>query len=315
MSEVNITDIREVLRNLAAEKGISFAAIAKEIGLSSGALSGFMNEKYAGDNERVESALSRWIEEQQYASELPETPEFIETQTASQIWTALRYARQMTCISIVCGNPGVGKTEAAREYCLRNDNVWMITASPSSASILECITELAEVLGIDKAPRHKGPLVRTVRRRLSGTKGLIVIDEADHLGMDVLEELRLLQESARVGLVLMGNHNVYSNMTGVSRTVEFARLFSRIAKRVAINKTKKADVSAVAEAWHITSEEERTLLQEIAAKPGALRTLSHTLRLAAMTAHGAKKPLNEAFIRKAYSDLNLDVDVSKLLRG
>ena len=133
--------------------------------------------------------------------------------------------------------------------------------------------------------------------------------------MEVLEELRLLQESACVGLVLMGNHNVYSNMTGVSRTVEFARLFSRIAKRVAINKTKKADVSAVAEAWHITSEEERTLLQEIAAKPGALRTLSHTLRLAAMTAHGAKKPLNETFIRKAYNDLNLDVDVSKLLRG
>ena len=191
----------------------------------------------------------------------------------------------------------------------------MITASPSSASILECITELAEALGIDKAPRHKGPLVRTVRRRLSGTKGLIVIDEADHLGMEVLEELRLLQESACVGLVLMGNHNVYSNMTGVSRTVEFARLFSRIAKRVAINKTKKADVSAVAEAWHITSEEERTLLQEIAAKPGALRTLSHTLRLAAMTAHGAKKPLNETFIRKAYNDLNLDDDVSKLLRG
>jgi DNA transposition AAA+ family ATPase len=73
----------------------------------------------------------------------------------------------------------------------------------------------------------------------------------------------------------MGNHRVYSNMTGGNRTVEFARLFSRIAKRVAINKTKKADVAAIADAWHITGEKERDLLQQIAQKPGALRILSH----------------------------------------
>ncbi|MFZ5059001.1 AAA family ATPase, partial [Klebsiella pneumoniae] len=86
-------------------------------------------------------------------------------------------------------------------------------------------------------------LARALRRRLDGTQGLIIIDEADHLGAEALEELRLLQEATRVGLVLMGNHRVYSNMTGGNRTVEFARLFSRIAKRVAINKTKKADVA------------------------------------------------------------------------
>ncbi len=103
-----------------------------------------------------------------------------------------------------------------------------------------------------------------MRRRLEGTQGLVIIDEADHLGAEVLEELRLLQESARIGLVLMGNHRVYSNMTGGNRTVEFARLFSRIAKRTAINKTKIDDVKAIADAWQITGENERELLQQIA---------------------------------------------------
>ncbi|EOI6871250.1 AAA family ATPase [Yersinia enterocolitica] len=315
MSDVNITDIRGVLRNLVDGKRFTFAQVARETGLSSGTVSSFMNEKYNGDNERVETALSRWIEKQQAGAEIPEPPRFIETPTVKQIWTAFRYAHLTECIGVVCGNPGVGKSEAAREYRRGNDNVWLITVTPACSSVLECLTELAYELGMNDSPRRKGPLARALRRRLDGTQGLIIIDEADHLGAETLEELRLLQEATRVGLVLMGNHRVYSNMTGGNRTVEFARLFSRIAKRVAINKTKKADVAAIADAWSITGEKERELLQQIAQKPGALRILSHSLRLAAMTAHGAGETVNEKYILRAFRDLDLDVDVSTLLRG
>ena len=315
MSDVNITDIRGVLRTLVDGKRFTFAQVARETGLSSGTVSSFMNEKYNGDNERVETALTRWIEKQQAGAEIPEPPRFIETPTVKQIWTAFRYAHLTECIGVVCGNPGVGKSEAAREYRRGNDNVWLITVTPACSSVLECLTELAYELGMNDSPRRKGPLARALRRRLDGTQGLIIIAEADHLGAETLEELRLLQEATRVGLVLMGNHRVYSNMTGGNRTVEFARLFSRIAKRVAINKTKKADVAAIADAWSITGEKERELLQQIAQKPGALRILSHSLRLAAMTAHGAGETVNEKYILRAFRDLDLDVDVSTLLRG
>ncbi|SQD03500.1 putative phage DNA transposition protein [Escherichia coli] len=33
----------------------------------------------------------------------------------------------------------------------------------------------------------KGRLSRALRRRLEGTQGLVIIDEADHLGAEVLE--------------------------------------------------------------------------------------------------------------------------------
>ncbi|ENT2759046.1 AAA family ATPase, partial [Escherichia coli] len=239
----------------------------------------------------------------------------VETQTVKQIWTSMRFASLTESIAVVCGNPGVGKTEAAREYRRTNNNVWMITITPSCASVLECLTELAFELGMNDAPRRKGPLSRALRRRLEGTQGLVIIDEADHLGAEVLEELRLLQESTRIGLVLMGNHRVYSNMTGGNRTVEFARLFSRIAKRTAINKTKKADVKAIADAWQINGEKELELLQQIAQKPGALRILNHSLRLAAMTAHGKGERVNEDYLRQAFRELDLDVDISTLLRN
>ncbi|EIN5079542.1 AAA family ATPase [Escherichia coli] len=312
---MNISDIRAGLRTLVENEETTFKQIALESGLSTGTISSFINDKYNGDNERVSQILQRWLEKYHAVAELPEPPRFVETQTVKQIWTSMRFASLTESIAVVCGNPGVGKTEAAREYRRTNNNVWMITITPSCASVLECLTELAFELGMNDAPRRKGPLSRALRRRLEGTQGLVIIDEADHLGAEVLEELRLLQESTRIGLVLMGNHQVYSNMTGGNRTVEFARLFSRIAKRTAINKTKKADVKAIADAWQINGEKELELLQQIAQKPGALRILNHSLRLAAMTAHGKGERVNEDYLRQAFRELDLDVDISTLLRN
>ncbi|WP_097457913.1 AAA family ATPase [Escherichia coli] len=312
---MNISDIRAGLRTLVENEETTFKQIALESGLSTGTISSFINDKYNGDNERVSQMLQRWLEKYHAVAELPESPRFVETQTVKQIWTSMRFASLTESIAVVCGNPGVGKTEAAREYRRTNNNVWMITITPSCASVLECLTELAFELGMNDAPRRKGPLSRALRRRLEGTQGLVIIDEADHLGAEVLEELRLLQESTRIGLVLMGNHRVYSNMTGGNRTVEFARLFSRIAKRTAINKTKKADVKAIADAWQINGEKELELLQQIAQKPGALRILNHSLRLAAMTAHGKGERVNEDYLRQAFRELDLDVDISTLLRN
>lgn len=311
---MNISDIRAGLRTLVESEKATYAQIARESGVAAGTLSAFVNDKYNGDNERIAQTLERWLDNYHRAAELPEPPRFVETKTVRQIWTSMRFASLTESIAVVCGNPGVGKTEAAREFRRTNNNVWMITITPSCASVLECLTELAYELGMNDAPRRKGPLSRALRRRLEGTQGLVIIDEADHLGAEVLEELRLLQESARIGLVLMGNHRVYSNMTGGNRTVEFARLFSRIAKRTAINKTKKADVKAIADAWQITGENERELLQQIAQKPGALRILNHSLRLAAMTAHGKGERVNEDYLRQAFRELDLDVDISTLLR-
>ncbi|HFI2006450.1 TPA: AAA family ATPase [Escherichia coli] len=312
---MNISDIRAGLRTLVENEETTFKQIALESGLSTGTISSFINDKYNGDNERVSQILQRWLEKYHAVAELPEPPRFVETQTVKQIWTSMRFASLTESIAVVCGNPGVGKTEAAREYRRTNNNVWIITITPSCASVLECLTELAFELGMNDAPRRKGPLSRALRRRLEGTQGLVIIDEADHLGAEVLEELRLLQESTRIGLVLMGNHRVYSNMTGGNRTVEFARLFSRIAKRTAINKTKKADVKAIADAWQINGEKELELLQQIAQKPGALRILNHSLRLAAMTAHGKGERVNEDYLRQAFRELDLDVDISTLLRN
>lgn len=297
-------DTRAAIRAIVDSAGVTYSTIAREIGLSPTALSQFINDNYRGDNDSVCGKLTVWLDNRnRKTNEMPQAPDFVQTKTVRQIWTALQYAQLAQCISVIYGSPGVGKSKALQQFALERPNVWQITVSPSRSSLSECLYELALELGVGDAPRRAGQLGRVIRRKLRGTSGLLIIDEADHLDYPVLEELRILQEETGIGLALVGNHQVYSKLTGGnSRNVDFARLFSRIAKKVAILKTKKEDVKAISEAWGL-GEKERELVARLAERPGALRTVSHTLRLAAMFATGANEALSEKHIRAAVLDL------------
>lgn len=297
--------IVEKVNQMIEDKRISQASISKESGIPKTRLSQFLNGRYPGDNDKVSGELAAWLKSrEQKAKALPTIPSFVETTTVRQIWSALQYAQMANCISIIYGNPGVSKTQAIKRYQKDNPNVWLITISPSRASVLECLYEMALELGINNAPRRKGPLSRLITKKLEDSQGLVIIDEADQLQHEALEEIRAIQERAEVGFALVGNHQVYSNLTGGKRDIDFARLFSRIAKKLVIHKVKKRDISDVADAWGLRGKDERVLIEQIASKPGGLRTLFQTLRLAAMVAKGQNQTINAQHIKYAFNDLD-----------
>lgn len=300
-----IADIRARVRTTVEGSDVTYAAVAREVGISTSAISQFVKGEYRGDNNNVAGKLNVWLDNRnRRTNEMPTGPDFIITRTVKQIWDALQYAQLAQCITVIYGNSGVGKTRALQQFAESRPNVWLITVSPSRSSLSECLYELALELGIGDAPRRSGQLGRAIRRKLRGTNGIVMVDEADHLDYSVLEELRILQEETGVGLALIGNHQVYGKLTGGnSRNMDFARLFSRIAKKVSILKTKKADVDAIADAWGLANKAERELIQALSEKPGALRTISHTLRLASMFARGSNERLSEKHIRAAVKDL------------
>ncbi|ELX2304349.1 AAA family ATPase [Yersinia enterocolitica] len=304
-AQTAMADVRAEIRGIVERDDVTYSTIARESAISGTALSQFMSESYRGDNSKIAGQLSIWLENRsRRANEMPEAPDFVQTKTARQIGAALQYAQLAQCIAVIYGSPGVGKTRALQQFVSERPNVWLITVSPSRASLSEALYELALELGVGDAPRRAGQLGRAVRRKLRGTNGLLIIDEADHLDYPVLEELRILQEETGIGLALVGNHQVYAKLTGgSSRSVDFARLFSRIAKKVAILKTKRDDINAIADAWGLTGKAERALILTLSERPGALRTVSHTLRLAAMFAKGSNEALTEKHIRAAVKDL------------
>ena len=298
--------IIDQIKQHIAETGNSQAKIAKEAGINAGALSTYLNGTYKGNSGEVEAKLTSYFAKQETKErEFIEAPAFIETATAKQIFKTLEFAQIANCMATVYGASGVGKTKAIQQFAGNRANVWLVTASPSRSSLSEILYEIALELGISDAPRRKGTLSRLIARKIKGTEGLLIVDEADHLPYEALEELRIMQEEAGIGLVLVGNDKVYSRMKGgIHPAHEYARLWSRIAKNTSIQKTKLSDTKAVATAWGLSEDEEALkVMQTITETGGGLRILTQTLRLAGMVAKGTNSLITADLIVKARQEL------------
>lgn len=301
LDQTGNTDAITRIKALLEQSIVTQAQIAKEIGVSPSTVNQLLNGNYKADPAPMMQKLANWLTARDQRADAPRDPGFVMTETAKQIIADMNYALATESIVIIHGISGVGKTTALREFQRTNNNIWVITTSPSRATMMECMYELAMVLGMENAPRQRGQLARALRRRLLNTKGLIVVDEADHLDRPTLEELRILVEEVGIGMVLVGNSRVYTQLSGGPRSEDFARLFSRIAKKRALTKAKKADVMAVASAWNIDGDAERSLLVQISERPGALRLVSKNLKLAVTVSGG--EPLTEQVLRYAFNEL------------
>jgi len=301
-AESKQTDVIMRIAALINAKRVTSGQVAQEISVSPSTLSQVLNGLYKADPVKIVEKLENWLRLREQRDSNPSTdPGFVLTPTAKLIMDDLTYAQITESIVVIYGASGVGKSKTLDEYQRTNNNVWKVTASPSRSSLTECLYEIAMELGMDQAPRTKGPLARVIRQRLKGSEGLLIVDEADHLDYPTLEELRILQEETGVGMVLVGNNKVYTQLTGGRRNEEFARLFSRIAKKRGIHKTKVADVRAIAEAWHVGGSTEMNVMIQISERPGGLRLLTKTIKLAAMFAKGAV--ITEQLLRTALAEL------------
>ena len=301
LDQTGNTDAITRIKALLEQSIVTQAQIAKEIGVSPSTVNQLLNGNYKADPAPMLQKLANWLTARDQRADAPRDPGFVMTETAKQIIADMNYALATESIVIIHGISGVGKTTALREFQRTNNNVWVITTSPSRSTMTECMYELAMELGMENAPRLRGPLARALRRRLLNTKGLIVVDEADHLDRPTLEELRILVEEVGIGMVLVGNSRVYTQLTGGQRSEDFARLYSRVAKKRALTKAKKADVMAVASAWNIEGAVERDLLVRISERPGALRLVSKNLKLAMACSCG--EPLTEQVLQYAFNEL------------
>ncbi len=301
-AETSKTDVLMRVSSLIESKRVTSSQIAQEISVSPSTLSQILNDQYKANPAKIIEKLGNWLRMRDQRDANPSVdPGFVMTQTAKQIMDDLSYAQITESIVVLYGASGVGKSKTLDEYQRTNNNVWKVTASPSRSTLTECLYEIAMELGMDQAPRTKGPLSRVIRQRLKGSEGLVIVDEADHLDYPTLEELRILQEETGIGMALVGNNKVYTQLTGGRRNEDFARLFSRIAKKRGIHKTKQADVKAVAAAWNIAGETEVNLMIQISERPGGLRLLSKTLKLAAMFAK--RGAITEKLLRTAFAEL------------
>jgi DNA transposition AAA+ family ATPase len=290
--------------------GISQAKLAGELGLSYARFNQWLHCVYPGKREPIVHAVRAWLDRRIAAAELkatlPDAPEYFETPSANAAIDALSFAQIAPAVVVIYGGAGVGKTTAIRRYQSKAPNVWAVTATPNTARPGPLLSRICVELGI-RPSANNARMETSIYDRVRDTRGLLVVDEAQHLCHRSLDCIRQIHDATSIGLALAGNERIYAQMTGGSRDAVYAQVFSRLAKRVRLTKPKPADVDALLSAWGVNDPDCRKFCMDIGRRPGALRGLTQTLRLARMFASQQDtREIGLAHVRHAWLDLGGD---------
>lgn len=298
--------IAEVVALQERDAELTQAEIGRQSGINPTRLNQWLRGSYAGDQVRLEAEVARWIDAYQQRrlenKALPAAPAWIATPSAERVLAALSYAQVAADVVLIYGGAGLGKTTGIREYAKTNPQVFVATMSPAAAGVVPALEEVSEAVGV-KASGGAARSHRAVVKALAGSYGLLVIDEAQHLNTQALDQMRSIHDTTGIGLALVGNEQVYTAMTGGNRAAYLDRLYSRVGKRVKLAGATKGDVDALISAWAFKGTGCRQMLHDIAARPGGLRGLTKTLRLASMFAAGREEAPNCGDIKAAWRDL------------
>lgn len=299
--------LREQIKGaMAADKRLSQVTVSKEAGISAATLNQWLGVKYGGDNEAVDAKLRLWLEayqaRQANARAMPASPTYVPTPTALRVLSALSYAQMAGDIAVAYGAAGVGKTTACRQHREANPSVWIATMSPATSGVVTALQEVAEALGLDAGGGAR-VVAKRIARRVDGTHGLLIVDEAQHLSVAALDELRGIHDATGVGMALVGNEGVFARMAGGRNAAQLDRLYSRVGKRMRVAQATEEDIRTLIDAWGVMDTKCHSTLMRIARGAGALRTLTKVLRLASLYAQAETRAVSPEDVRAASAEL------------
>jgi len=294
----------------ARAAGWSKAEVARRSGVRESTFSQWTTGSYAGLLTNVNDEVGRWLdaleESSSLAASLPVAPKFIRTATGAEVFNVLLYAQLSAGFTMVVLPSGAGKTTACRHFVATRPHAWMATISPHTKTTHGMLIELASELDVHE--HNPARLVRAIGRKLQriGEGTLLIIDEAQNLVPDAINQLRHFVDMYQCGVALVGNED-----TGVAFLKERgsiasrAQVLTRFDRRLRTERDPVGDAHMLIEAWGVDDPDSVKFLAGIATKPGALRNIDRTLRAAAMAALGAGEDISLKHLATAWRNRDL----------
>ena len=223
--------------------------------------------------------------------------DFCATPTASELSRLFQICQLGSELGIVTGEPGVGKTTAARHYVETTRQAYLVTMSPATSAVVPCLTRVGQ--GIGACPSQSGAYAWSdaIRRWLNveAEPKLLLIDEAHHLCDDSVEELRAIYDATDLGLVFIGSREIRERWSGR----RWAQLTSRVFQRLDIEGPEAGDIDAICDAVGITGKRPRERMRSASRGPGGLRVVAKMLGAAATIA-GSGNPIAGEHVEAAF---------------
>ncbi|MCF1449961.1 AAA family ATPase [Agrobacterium vitis] len=288
----------------------SKAEVARRAGIADGTFSQWASGKYPGVLSNVNTQVSKWLdaleESASIAGAMPTSPDFVKTTTGVDVYNVLLYAQITAGFTIITLPSGFGKTTAAKHFCRTRPHAWMATISPHTKTVHGLLVELATELDVQE--HNSARLVRAIGRKLNrvGEGSLLIIDEAQNLLPEAVNQLRHFVDVYKCGVCLIGNEETAIAFVQDRGTVSSrAQVATRIDRRLAGAKHSPADAENLIAAWGISDPDSIKFLMGIASKPGALRNIDRTIKAGQMLALGEGDELRMAHLNAAWKNRNI----------
>lgn len=317
--ELDFNDMLEWLTEHKTKRGMSWTAVGKDSGIPHGTLTAAYTPNFQGNREniarRIYAYRQKVLSQEARAQVALSRPEYVETPTGTRLQFLMEWA-QGGRITLGVTGPGTGKTMAAENYKTAiGETVWIATMKKTTQSVSAMIAEVMKAMNLNNPSGWGQMRSRQVEEFTRGRGGLLIVDEANHLGLDALEELRAWHDKG-LGLCLLGNEELVERIRGGARGHAYARLNSRIAHCFVQNLPLREDAEIYLDAL---ARNERALeepqirepLIEVALAPGhgGLRELFQTVELAHMLAISNDQPLQLSHVRDAIGSRTTRVQV------
>lgn len=286
-----------------------WSQLAKESGIPSGTITTFAAGTYGakdgGSNvARKVFQFRQTVEAQSMRQDkLPANPGYFNTRTSERMLYLLEVAHAGR-ITVIGTGPGTGKTMTIDEYAERAGPVWKATMKPSSNRLSSMIQAVLKALGVEQRRLSTADASAVVVQRVTGRRGLLVIDEANWLSLEAIEELRFWHDTTGVGICMLGNEELVQSIKTGRKRDQLARLMSRLAHMHEQRTPEREDVVAFCDAWGIEQPDIRRYLENIALTPdsGGLRECKQLIEAATMLAVAEDRGLSISDLRDAQSE-------------
>lgn len=188
--------------------GYTQKEVGRKLGISSTAVSQFVNGKYKSNLEEIVNKAVNLMDTAGRRSRRKKGGGFVETSVSKAIWSVVKNTEAFTDaeggIGLVIGDAGHGKSICLREYAAANRNSVYVELDSTMGS-QAIFSEICRALKID----HGGALKRltaTLIDYLREREMTVIIDEASFLRVKQLDQLRqIICVRCRCPLILSGN--------------------------------------------------------------------------------------------------------------
>lgn len=242
-------------------------------------------------------------------------PEWVETPTSTLIRTTLIHAQKSPTIALIHGGAGIGKTLTAERYLAehpkkldspyRSDKpaVYMMRACNARKTVTSCLKAIAEQIGHYEDAFRNDTYLRLIERALN-PGDLLIVDEAQHLSIEALDQIRYFHDAVGIGIAYLGNDVIHTSINGRGKQAKnMGPLSRRIGMRLPLQSSTKDDVITILSAWNIYGLKECEFACDVGMGRGGIGSLAQVLRHAALISKHANLHIDVRVMRKAASNL------------